>query len=148
MLQTLQIQRAQAAADSLIDAGVSAYFIPLAIAQLAHETAGFTSRVSEANNNLSGIKYINKPYQVNASKGLLSPEGNYYAKYDSIKDWAVDYVRILSRGARPIDAANITDLSNRLKQNGYYNDTVTNYTAGLLSWQGKFEDLITIKKKV
>lgn len=115
--------------------------VPLAIAQIAHETAGFTSRVSVELYNLSGIKYINKPYQ-KATKGTLSPEGNYYAKYESYNDWAVDYLRILSLGYKPINATNIRDFAYKLKQNNYYTDSASNYIAGMEAWDNKLSNVL------
>jgi flagellum-specific peptidoglycan hydrolase FlgJ len=147
MITQSQIQRANIAAQSLFDRGVSIAFLPLAIAQLAHETAGFTSRVMTSDNNLSGIKYIGNSKQKNATAGTRSPEGNYYAKFATIEDWATDYIRILSMGARPIDSTSVYDFANRLKQNNYYTDTVENYTAGLTAWKAKFENSIDVKKK-
>mgnify|MGYP003648012305 FL=1 len=102
--------------------------LSFALSQVLLETGNFSksSTVYKENNNFSGIKWINKPYQKNAIKGSLSPEGNYYAKFNTPEDWANDYIRILSLKrskntiGRPIDAENIEDFNNRLYANSYY----------------------------
>jgi len=149
MIQDSQIQTAKKAAQALINANLNVTFLPLAFAQLAHETAGFKSHLAADDNNLSGIKYLGKPsVQKQAKQGSMSPEGNYYAHFTSVNAWAVDYVRILSMGARPIDATSIDDLAARLKSNGYYTDSLSNYTAGLSGWLGTFDQYIAdVKKK-
>ena len=100
------------------------------LAQILHETGQFTSRsqVAVLNNNYSGIKWINKPYQ-KASKGSPVPPSerssrdvptNYYAKFDSLADWAADYVRILNIRSKPIQAGSLDQFLERLADNGYY----------------------------
>lgn len=146
MLGQEQIKRCTLAVQSLLATGMKPAFLPMAISQIAHETAGFNSKVALTCNNLSGIKYIAKPYQ-KATACTGSPEGNNYAKFASYDDWAKDYIRILSRGYMPIDAKDIGDFAYRLKQNGYYTDSVPNYKAGLTAWYNKFSSVIEEAKK-
>lgn len=146
MLGPQQIERCKLAVIALLEGGMKETFIPLAIAQIAHETAGFNSKVAITCNNLSGIKFINKPYQ-KATSCTGSPEGNNYARFENYEAWAKDYIRILSNGYRPIDAKDVTDFAYRLKQNNYYTDNVANYKAGLTSWMNKFADAIAEAKK-
>lgn len=148
-LSQSQIAIAQQAATALLSAGMSAAFLPLALAQLAHETAGFKSRVMAVDNNLSGIKFINSAtIQKGATKGSASPEGNYYARFESINAWARDYIRIISRGTNPpIKATDTATLATRLKANGYYTDTVSNYAAALKSWMPAVAGITAEAKK-
>jgi hypothetical protein len=146
MLGPQQIERCKLAVIALLDAGMKETFLPLAIAQIAHETAGFNSKVAITCNNLSGIKYIAKPYQI-ATACTNSPEGNNYARFANYTDWAKDYIRILSMGYKPINAKDVTDFAYRLKQNNYYTDSVANYKAGLNAWINKFSDAIAESKK-
>lgn len=115
--------------------GLSGNKLQFAMAQVAHETGGFNSRVSTVDNNFSGIKYIGKPLvQKNASKGSKSPEKNsYYARFSNVNDWARDYIRILNNSSA-LAAKNITDFSQRLKKGGYFTDSIENYTKGLIAW--------------
>jgi hypothetical protein len=116
----------------LANAGVPSNIVPMATAQVMYETGGLTSRVSKADGNLSGIKWLNKPYQ-KATRGTKSPEGNYYAKFASFEDWANDYKRILSIGGAnaPINATGLQDYVNRLYHNHYFTSAPSVYYAGL-----------------
>ena len=117
--------------NSLMKAGLSGDSLNFALAQLLLETGRFTkkSQVSAANTNFSGIKWLNKPYQV-ASKGTLVPlservkpdsnPNNWYAKFTDQDAWAKDYVRILSFGAKPKLATSIEDFVDRLARNNYF----------------------------
>jgi hypothetical protein len=132
----------QAFAVILKEKGKPMSQLRLLMLQAAHETGGFKSRLSTVN-NLSGIKYSPKSAILGESNsGILSPEGNYYSKFDSIDSWARRHYQIVNRGAnKPIDAQTIQDFAARLKANKYYTDTLTNYTKGLLSWQRSIDRL-------
>ena len=73
-------KNAQKAGEALKGAltayGYPQTLLPVLLAQVAHETVGFTSVIAITDNNLSGIKFVG---QAGATKGRLSPEGNYYA---------------------------------------------------------------------
>lgn len=115
-------------AYSLLMAGVKSTQLPFVLAQIALETGWLTSRVKSTDNNLSGIKWINKPtIQKNASKGSLSPEGDYYAKFKTVKDWAIDMVRVLSRGANALDETTATDFVDDLITNKYFTGSKADY---------------------
>ena len=106
-------------------------------AQAAYESANFTSNVGKKNNNWSGIKYINKPYQKNAVKGTKSPDGDYYARYATWQDWAKDLYRILHLGGTqaPVYAVSLADYVHRLKKNKYFSASEANYLRGLQKMQ-------------
>lgn len=104
--------------------------IKFALAQVLHETGNFTpkSNVARLNTNFSGIKWINKPYQ-KASKGSPVPPServpgnvayNFYAKFDSVKDWAIDYIRILKLKNNPLGAETLGDFLAKVAANKYY----------------------------
>jgi hypothetical protein len=121
----------------LISQGMNDAAATFAAAQVFHETNGLKSRVSKEDNNLSGIIWLNKKHQKNATRGLPRPrnEGGYYAHFATPLDWAKDFVRILRLGAYP--PAEATELGNyvqRLKDNGYFTDSITNYYNGLKRW--------------
>lgn len=124
---------------ALIAAGASPSILPFLICQVAHETGDFDSRVLRQNNNASGILFINKPLkQKNAVRGLAYPsrEGRYwYANFKTLKDWAVDYLRIIGR--IPQTASSLTDYANKLKARGYYTDSAENYSRALESHRKK-----------
>jgi hypothetical protein len=139
--------------SALINAGLTGNVLNYALSQLLFETGRFTSRsqVAVLNNNYSGIKFINKPYQ-KAERGSPVPVGerynnsnnplNFYAKFKDADAWAKDFVRILSFGAKPVNATSITDYAQRLANNNYYDtkktNAVKNYTNGLKSYFDMF----------
>jgi len=108
-------------------AGVPNNSLNYAIAQVMLESNLGKSNVAKINTNYSGIKWINKPYQ-KATKGSKSPEGDYYAKFATPLDWAIDYRRILAldgpQGA-PIKSDTIDQFLTRLEANKYF--TSKNY---------------------
>jgi len=117
--------------------------IRLALSQVMHETGVFSGkqRASTAN-NFSGITYSGSAAQIatGAHKSNIplpaaeQPKTGakiYYAHYNNILDWSKDYVRILSKGSKPIQAASPADFASRLKKNGYYTDLESVYAKGL-----------------
>jgi hypothetical protein len=117
--------------QNLINAGFSGDLLNFALAQLLFETGKFTTRsnVAIANNNYSGIKWLDAKRQV-ATKGTPVPPNerykdpnnplNFYAKFADADAWAKDYKRILSFGAKPINATDLKDFVMRLKRNSYF----------------------------
>lgn len=130
--------------------GVPANLIPVLVAQVQHETNNFKDAKLYTHNNASGIIYINKPQvQKNASKGNVLPETKnsskpyYYAKFATLSDWANDFIRVLKKQpAKPIEATDIFDYAKRLKANGYFTDTLSNYYKRLLSFYKGNKDMI------
>lgn len=145
----------QALEAALIKAGLNMPQLNFALAQLLFETGRFTNKsaVATLNNNYSGIKWINKPYQV-AERGSATPPSEnvglsansplrYYAKFKDANAWAKDYVRILNLRSKPIQATNIDEFALRLGKNGYYDTTKSNsiaiYTKGLKNYLVMFK---------
>jgi hypothetical protein len=129
---------------------VPANILPYIVAQVAHETADFNSRLLYDHNNATGITFANKPkLQKNAIKGRPLPEAPQYnyAKFASLNDWAVDYLRLINRGKnKPLEALTIEDYVARLKANKFFTDTVERYTAGVkryLKKYGKIKPVVT-----
>lgn len=117
----------------LVFAGMPVKAVPFALAQVMHESGNFQNLGSLNYNNYSGIKYTNSGAQKNAKPvQSLSPEGGHYAHFASPYDWAVDFIRILNRGAAPpLYANDLSDYVNRLSANGYFTDSISNYKNGL-----------------
>ncbi len=147
-LKLLSIQNA------LQIAGIQQPQLDFALAQLLFETGKFSkaSSVAAANNNYSGIKWINKSYQ-DAEKGTLAPASerlpyetpiNYYAKFRDTNAWAKDFKRILSLkrtanyAGSPITATTPEDFVKRLKLNGYFGGSEANYLKGIKIYLAKF----------
>jgi uncharacterized FlgJ-related protein len=123
--------------NTAIAQGFNPIAAKLIAAQARFESADYSSNVFKQNNNTSGIKFIN---QKNAVQGTLSPEGNYYAKYntvqDSINDKIVRLYNITMRGVTPQQLKNAkdsTEFAKLLKQRGYYGSSEAEYASGLKS---------------
>lgn len=99
-----------------------------AIAVMMLESNWMTSNLANTDKNYSGIKFVSYELQ-KATPGIISPEGNPYAKYQTFDDWARDFLRILSlnRGGmgKPIEAKNANEFIARMRANGYF--TAPNY---------------------
>lgn len=115
---------------ALLSANFKDPLLTLAMAQVLHETGILSPKFNLAtsvfykNNNPTGIIWINNPaLQKNAVKGSPFPksEGKYfYAKFNSLADWAVDYKRILMKGKKPALASDPADFTARLAANRYF----------------------------
>lgn len=111
----------------------------LIVAQAKHETNNFASNVFKTCNNAFGYKYVGQKLSTGRCTG--SPEGNSYAKYASIEDSTREVTGWIKRrqkeGKFPANLHTIQtarQYADLLKKAGYYGDTVTNYTAGLVHW--------------
>lgn len=118
--------------QKLVNAGLSPDIATFAAAQSAFETNGWKSNVFKQNNNLSGITWINKPYQ-KATKGTKKPEGGYYAHYANMNDWANDFKRVISIGGAgaAIHATDLQDYVDRLYKNHYFTSSPGPYYTAL-----------------
>lgn len=129
----------------LIKNGIPRNLALLIVAQSKHETANYTSNVFRSCNNAFGYKYVGQTLSTGPCTG--SPEGDRYAKYatveNSAKELALWIKRRQAEGKFPQDLTTITTAAKYallLKNSGYYGDSVSNYTNGLLAW---FKDNIT-----
>lgn len=139
---TMNIQRAEQAKQAIaqiLKENNQLNKLGLVLLQMAHESGGFTSHVQSTNNNFTGIKFAN---QEGATKGVLSPEGDYYANFSTPYYWAKSYYHELTKKSNPLGATSIEDFAKRLKDNGYFTASLADYTAALKSWVN------TINKKL
>jgi flagellum-specific peptidoglycan hydrolase FlgJ len=130
-----QAIRAFQAGTALKQLGLNDEQIGWVMAQIAFETGHYKNNSAINDNNLSGIKYVG---QKNATPGTPAPknEGSApYAHYNSINDWANDYLRIMKTVGkyRPLDAPDSTEFVKRLKANGYFGGDLNNYISGVNS---------------
>jgi uncharacterized FlgJ-related protein len=135
---------AQFFADLMSSTGVPRAAIPFVVAQIAHESANFTSNLLDTHNNASGVTY-NAKWQKNAQRGEALPENPnvYYAKFNSIQDWAKAYYHIIKRKINnPLEATDIEDYVTRLRSHNYFTDTVDNYLHGLNAWYNKYKGIV------
>lgn len=136
-------------AAALSNAGLSGNTLVLALAQVAHETAGFNNQKIATHNNASGIVFANNPKkQLNATRGNPLPEAPKYnyAKFATLTDWAKDYLRIVGTNLKK--SADTSQYALRLANQKYYEvsprypNAIKNYSAGLANWYSKLQKSI------
>jgi len=117
-----------------------AALIPILLAQLAVETAGFTSKLSAKYNNLSGIIWAGQKGAFDSM--VQKPKGEAkgtYAAYNTVQEWASDYIDTLQRNfPQALNATNFSQFTAALK-NGrggreYMEATQDSYLKALRSW--------------
>lgn len=98
-------------------------------AQWRHESGNFTSQLSVENNNFGGLTQV----EPNGEENKQPDGNNYYKVFDSPEDYAnyyADYLCLYAEdGLSSVHTLN--DFATVLKQGGYYDDTVENYTNAL-----------------
>ena len=139
----------------LINAGISPNSLMFALAQACFESGGitFTSAVNIESNNLTGIEFLNAPFQKNAVAGSPMPLADtggklcHYAKFATLQDWANDFKRIVhaqfaqNQDGRPIDAATLGEYVHRLKLNGYFGGPEDQYLEGLTRYLNELKTM-------
>jgi hypothetical protein len=120
--------------------GAPAAAVPYMVAQTAYETGDFKSKLLKDHNNASGIVWTGKATQKNAIKGRPLPEDPryFYAKFDTLQDWARDYIRVLNLKTKPIQATTPEDFVKRLKANGYFSAPLEQYKKGFDKYLTKY----------
>lgn len=109
------------------------------IAQAKHESANFTSKVYRENNNPFGMKVPRvRPFL--GTQGTPAPasegKGMYYARYESDTVAFKDLLKWFRAVRFPIGLTTVEEYAKALKAEGYYGDTVANYTKALKKWLG------------
>lgn len=110
---------------------------PYIYAHAQLESANFTSRVYQIDRNAFGIKFINSARQVNAVRGLMSPEGDNYARFNSELDSLRDLMRIFEVKKMPISVSSADEYGKALKDRGYFTSGLDSYVKNLKFWLDK-----------
>lgn len=136
----------------LSQVGVPELVVPWAAAQTALETGNYKSKVSLQDHNLSGINFINKPIQRNASRGRPKPKNEgkgFYAHFPTFLDWAKDYKRILSLGEdqAPIKAKTLSEFVSRLKAHKYFTSDAGQYYKNLYALGNRLSKIADVQSK-
>lgn len=104
--------------------------------QSAHETAGWSSSVFQECNNGFGYKWVG---QTTAAGECLNHPG--YAAYYNIEQSVTELTKWIKRrqtdGRFPANLNSITtagEYANLLKASGYFEDSLTTYTNGIINW--------------
>ena len=108
----------------------------LVFAQIMHETGGMTSKLAnDGSNNLSGIKYVG---QSGATKGSASPEGDNYAKFNSLDDYANNFASILKNDGIDSSIKSVDQYATALKNHHYFTAGLDAYEAGMNSFKSQY----------
>lgn len=112
----------------LIASGLNKTLAGFAVAQAAHETAGFTSVIFKSNHNAFGMKYAK---QINAQG-----EKNGYANYLDVRNSVADFVAWYTRHrtsifSLPLYINSLSSYVRFLKNNGYFEAAESDYLKGV-----------------
>lgn len=108
----------------------------LVFAQIMHETGGMTSKLAnDGSNNLSGIKFVG---QSGATRGSASPDGDYYAKFNSLDDYANNFASILKNDGIDSSIKSVDQYATALKNHKYFGAPLSAYEAGMNSFKGQY----------
>lgn len=108
--------------------------MPYMVAQAKLETANFTSRVYRENHNMFGMKWTDGRRGQNAKKGLLSPEGNYYAHYATDSASVFDLILWFEYKGFPVSVKDATEYARELKERNYFGADLEVYVRNLKYW--------------
>lgn len=126
--------------EGAIKGGTTQALAKLMVAQARHETGNYSNYQTRKNNNVFGFKY--SPNSQYSKKGNISPEGDYYAYYQSLEYAILDYIgrwmnmSASGGGTRLQEFNQISDTTSyaiKLKSYGYYGAPVNEYISGLNS---------------
>lgn len=106
-----------------------AHLSELLAAQAAHETGDFTSRIFSENNNAFGMKASTRNYEFGERYG----HAIYLSLGDSVKDM-LEYLSDRIKPLKEIADMSISEYAIYLKSVSYFEDSVQNYTSGLMSF--------------
>lgn len=142
--------------QEIYDVAISEGFKPnvakYIVAQARLESGDYASNVFKNNFNMYGMKYVGQPL---ASRGTLAPisersnscvssnickDSDYYAKYKSPRDSALDTIQRLYKRTRNgigfnelNNSVDAQDFANKLKQRDYYGGTPEQYSSFILA---------------
>jgi hypothetical protein len=91
------------------------------------ETANFTSRVYMQDHNCFGMKWTNERRGQVATKGLLSPEGDYYAHYETDSASVLDLLKWFDATRFPVSVSSADEYANELKKRNYFGGPLATY---------------------
>lgn len=117
--------------NGAIKGGATPSLAKLLVAQARHESGNYNNTQTIKNNNVFGFKYSRN--SVYSQKGNISPEGDPYAKYDTLQDSIKDYiVRWMGKSSKvggtrlqefnTINEGDTNTYARKLKGYGYYSN--------------------------
>lgn len=125
----------QARKGSDVNPGLPGNLPAILLAQAKHETGNFTSNAFLRHNNLFGYSYV-KGARYQQGPGLIADNGQPVAHYATLEDSVKELVDWLYRRVKEgkftfSQIQTPEDYAAKIRQAGYYTDSLSNYTAGL-----------------
>lgn len=117
----------------------SKYFrlMPYVLAQAKLETNNFKSRVYLTDHNYFGMKWTEGRRGQVATRGLLSPEGNHYARYATDSASVLDLLKWFEARKFPVSVNDAGEYARELKARGYFTSDLAGYERNLKFWLNK-----------
>ena len=116
---------------------------PWIVAQAAHESAGFKSKLFKLNFNAFGMKLPKRRPTTATGPGIQPPSSEGatpYAAYKSLEDSVADLNIWLQYNKIPWTKINSeSDYAGFLFKKGYFGDTFDNYLKGLRYWMSRIK---------
>lgn len=118
------------AEDGVLPQSVWRYIVD----QARLESNNYSSKLFKTDNNLFGYKYV-EGAELQDGPGLLSPEGDYYAHYDSVENSIHEisgwWQRRIAAGFDPSTLNSYGTFADTLETFGYYGSSPIAYAARL-----------------
>ena len=93
--------------------------------QWYHESGGFTSQLARENINLGGLTQV----EPNGEENKQPDGGNYYMVFSSVHEYADYFGRVWGKYIKGLQ--NSAEYAHRLKEEGYYGATESEYRQGV-----------------
>lgn len=93
--------------------------------QWYHESGGFTSQLARENINLGGLTQV----EPNGEENKQPDGGNYYMMFSSVHEYADYFGRVWGKYIKGLQ--NSAEYAHRLKEEGYYGATESEYRQGV-----------------
>lgn len=127
--------------STALGAGIPSRLAELMVAQAKHETGNFTSNFFRNFNNAFGYSYVKGAKWQLPDPGTLADNNAPIAKYSSVANSTMEIVDWIKRRQRegkfPANLSEVTSpeqYAQLLKAANYYQDTLANYSRGLVSF--------------
>lgn len=108
-------------------------YAPIIEAQAKHESRNFTSDLARKYNNIFGMGSPSNRETLDTGKGPVV-EGQKMASFDSKRDAVKDFLLYLNEFDFPTSFKSLEGYIAKMKQNGYFKDSVRNYNRGVKSF--------------
>ncbi len=103
-------------------------------AMARHESKNFKSGLATQYNNIFGMGFPYDRPASNVGKTAEQVEGQYMSAYKNYDQAIKDLIMWFDYKKFPTNIATVESFVHALKEKGYFTDSVSNYTNGLIRW--------------